>query len=61
MAPEDWKALRELRDALEDESDKRMVRKALNYISSLERQLATVRTLLRTVQNEAAPQRGDYE
>ena len=53
MTPEEKRELRDLRDQIEDEADKRLLRKAINYQSYLERKLMTVRTLLRTAQNEA--------
>lgn len=53
MTPEEKRELRDLRDQIEDEADKRLLRKTLNYLSYLERKLMTVRTLLRTAQNEA--------
>lgn len=53
MTPEEKRELRDLRDQIEDERDKKLLRKAINYQSYLERKLMTVRTLLRTAQNEA--------
>lgn len=53
MTPEEKRELRDLRDQIEDEADKKLLRKAINYQSYLERKLMTVRTLLRTAQNEA--------
>ena len=53
MTPDDKAALREWRDTATNQEDKKLLRKALNHIHSLEQRLLTVRTLLRTALNES--------
>lgn len=54
MTPKDKKDLREFRDAIEDEDDKRLVRKTINYIAALEAKVHAVKTLARAISNEAS-------
>lgn len=58
MTPDDKADLRDLRDATENEEDKKLLRKTINYVQTLEAKLNTVRTLLRTAANEASIKRG---
>lgn len=59
MTPDEKADLRDLRDATEDENDKKLLRKTVNYIQTLEAKLHTVRTLARTLMNEASPRKGN--
>lgn len=61
MIPDDKAALRDLRDATTDEEDKKLLRRTINHIQSLEGRLSTVRTLLRTALNEASPKSRNEE
>lgn len=54
MTPDEKQDLRDLRDATENEEDKKLLRKAINYMQTLEAKLNTVRTLLRTAMNETS-------
>lgn len=54
MTREDKAQLRNLRDDIESEEDKRLLRKALSHIDDLEHRLQAVRVLARTIANEAA-------
>jgi hypothetical protein len=56
---EDKADLRDMRDNTTNEEDKRLLRKALNYIFSLETRLATARTLMRAALNETQANRKD--
>lgn len=58
MTPDDKADLRDLRDATENEEDKKLLRKTINYVQTLEAKLNTVRTLARTLMNEASIKRG---
>lgn len=58
LTSDDKAILREIRDTTDDEDEKRVMRKTLNYVQTLENKLATVRTLLRTALNETSPKRG---
>lgn len=58
LTPDDKAILREIRDTTDDEDEKRVMRKTLNYVQTLENKLTTVRTLLRTALNETSPKRG---
>jgi hypothetical protein len=58
LTPDDKTILREIRDTTDDEDEKRVMRKTLNYVQTLENKLITVRTLLRTALNETSPKRG---
>jgi hypothetical protein len=53
MTPDEKADLRDMRDECPDEEDKKLLRKAINYIQTLETRLSTVRTLLKTAMNEA--------
>jgi hypothetical protein len=50
---EDKVQLRTLRDDIEAEEDKRLLRKTLTYIDDLEQRLHSIRVLARTITNEA--------
>jgi hypothetical protein len=54
MTREDKAQLRNLRDDIDGEEDKRLLRKALSHIDDLEHRLQAVRVLARTIANEAA-------
>jgi hypothetical protein len=54
MTSDDKADLHELRDATVDEHDKKLLRKAINYIQTLEAKLNIVRTLLQTAVKEAS-------
>jgi hypothetical protein len=54
VTSEDKSDLHELRDATVDEQDKKLLRKTINYIQTLEAKLTTVRTLLQTAIKEAS-------
>lgn len=54
MTREDKAQLRNLRDDIESEEDKRLLRKTLSHIDDLEHRLQAVRVLARTIANEAA-------
>jgi len=58
LTSDDKAILREIRDTTDDEDEKRVMRKTLNYVQTLENKLITVRTLLRTALNETSPKRG---
>lgn len=59
MNADDKADLRDLRDNATNEEDKRLLRKALNYIQTLEGRLSTVRVLLRSALNETNDRKGD--
>lgn len=61
MTPDEKADLRDLRDATENEEDKKLLRKTINYVQTLEAKLNTVRTLARTLLNEASTKRGGDE
>lgn len=52
MTPQDKHDLRALRDDTIDEEDKKLLRKTINYIQSLEQRNQAVQTLLRMAMNE---------
>ena len=52
MTPDDKASLRELRDAMEEQEDKKLLRKTLNHIQTLEGKLHSIRALARAIQNE---------
>lgn len=52
MTPQDKQDLRALRDDTIDEEDKKLLRKTINYIQSLEQRNQAVQTLLRMAMNE---------
>lgn len=55
MTPQEKQELRTLRDEIEAPEDKRLIRKALNYITALEQKLLTIQILARTISREANP------
>lgn len=61
MTAEEKAELRTLRDDIEDAEDKKLLRKTINYIQTLEGKLHTVRTLLRTASNEAIIRKQESE
>jgi hypothetical protein len=54
MTSDEKADLRDMRDECPDEEDKKLLRKAINYIQTLEAKLSTVRTLLQTAVKEAS-------
>ena len=52
MTPQDKHDLRALRDDTIDEEDKKLLRKTINYIQTLEHRNQAVQTLLRMAMNE---------
>jgi len=52
MTPQDKQDLRALRDDTIDDEDKKLLRKAINHIQSLEQKNQAVQTLLRMAMNE---------
>lgn len=52
MTPQDKQDLRALRDDTIDEEDKKLLRKTINHIQSLEHRTQAVQTLLRMAMNE---------
>jgi len=59
MNTEDKAALRDLRDNIANEEDKRLLRRIINYVETLESRISTVRTLMRTAMNEISTKRAD--
>ena len=59
MNTEDKAALRDLRDNIANEEDKRLLRRVINYVETLESRISTVRTLMRTAMNEISTKRAD--
>jgi len=53
MNREEKVQLRALRDEIEGEEDKRLIRKALAHIEDLERRIFTIRAFAKTIINEA--------
>jgi hypothetical protein len=54
LSNDDKADLHDLRDATVDEEDKKLLRKTVNHIQTLEAKLNTVRTLLQTAAKEAS-------
>lgn len=52
MTPQDKMDLRALRDDTIDDEDKKLLRKTINHIQSLEQKNQAVQTLLRMAMNE---------
>ena len=52
MTPQDKQDLRALRDDTIDEEDKKLLRKAINYIQSLEGGLQSINVFARSILNE---------
>ena len=52
MTPQDKQDLRALRDDTIDDEDKKLLRKTINHIQSLEQKNQAVQTLLRMAMNE---------
>lgn len=52
MTPQDKHNLRLLRDDTESPEDKRLLRRALDHIYSLEGRISAIRTLTRAITNE---------
>jgi len=59
MNIEDKAALRDLRDNIANEEDKRLLRRIITYVETLESRISTVRTLMRTAMNEISTKRTD--
>ena len=59
MNTEDKAALRDLRDNIANEEDKRLLRRIINYVETLASRISTVRTLMRTAMNEISTKRAD--
>jgi len=54
LSNDDKADLHDLRDATTDEEDKKLLRKTVNHIQTLEAKLNTVRTLLQAATKEAS-------
>lgn len=52
MTPQDKQDLRALRDDTMDEEDKKLLRKTINYIQSLEGRLQSINVFARSILNE---------
>lgn len=52
MTPQDKHDLRALRDDTIDEEDKKLLRKTINYIQSLEGRLQSINVFARSILNE---------
>jgi len=52
MNHQDKSDLRDLRDQIEDPDDKKLIRKAINYTTTLEQRLFTIRVHARAILNE---------
>lgn len=61
MNREEKADLRDLRDATTDEDDKKLLRKTLDYIASLERRLFAVRVHARSIISETHSKSSDGE
>lgn len=53
MNYEDKLALREMRDDMTDEADKKLIRKAVSHIYDLEHKLTAIRTFAKAIDAEA--------
>jgi len=53
MTFEEKQALREMRDDMADENDKKLIRKAVSHIYDLEHKLTAIRTFARAIDAEA--------
>lgn len=53
MTREDKVQLRTLRDEIDNDEDKKLLRKTLTYVDDLEQRLHSIRVLARTISNEA--------
>jgi hypothetical protein len=53
MTFEDKVSLREMRDDMTDEADKKLLRKAVSHIYDLEHKLTAIRTFAKAIDNEA--------
>jgi glutamine synthetase type III len=53
MTYEERQALRDMRDDMADETDKNLLKKALNYIYDLERKMQAIRVFARAIEVEA--------
>jgi predicted nucleotidyltransferase len=49
---EEKQALREMRDDMDDETDKSIIKKALNHIYELERKMQAIRVFARAIEAE---------
>lgn len=54
MTADERYALRKLRDRLEDGEDRKLLRKAVNYMAALENRMTAIRVHARSIANEAA-------
>lgn len=52
MTPQDKQDLRALRDDTIDDEDKKLLRKAINYIQALESRLQSINVFARSILNE---------
>ena len=52
MTPQDKQDLRALRDDTIDDEDKKLLRKAINYIQALEGRLQSINVFARSILNE---------
>jgi predicted nucleotidyltransferase len=52
MTYEERQALREMRDDMDDETDKSIIKKALNHIYELERKMQAIRVFARAIEAE---------
>ena len=52
MNYEEKQALREMRDDMDDETDKSIIKKALNHIYELERKMQAIRVFARAIEAE---------
>lgn len=52
MTPSDKQELRKLRDDTIDEQDKKLLRRTISHIATLEAKLHSIRTLARAINNE---------
>jgi predicted nucleotidyltransferase len=52
MTYEERQALREMRDDMDDETDKSLIKKALNHIYELERKMQAIRVFARAIEAE---------
>lgn len=59
MTPTEKTDLRTMRDEVADAEDKKLLRKAINYIYELEQKLFSIRALARAISNETSTHKNE--